>query len=135
MSKGVTKREVLEEVEQTALGRIAFMGESLGGALGLDLAGVEDRFKAVIILDGGFYNEKPLPGTDQVDFAPHIKAPTLMIAGKFDWIFLGKDGDAPDAGSTTVRQEGRHVRHGARRLGAASRPLSGGAGLAGQVFG
>jgi eukaryotic-like serine/threonine-protein kinase len=45
----------------------------------------------VIMLDGGFYNETPLPGTDQVDFAPHVKAPALLVAGRFDWIFLGKD--------------------------------------------
>ena len=32
-----------------------------------------------------------LPGTDQADFAPHVKAPALMVAGRFDWIFLGKD--------------------------------------------
>jgi len=67
------------------------MGESMGAAVGLDLTAVEDRFKAVIFLDGGFYSEKPLPGTDQADFAPRIKAPALMISGKFDWIFLGKD--------------------------------------------
>ena len=58
--------------------RIAFMGESMGAALGVNFAGVEDRFKAVIFLDGGFYSEKPLPGTDQADFLPHIKAPTLF---------------------------------------------------------
>jgi dienelactone hydrolase len=71
--------------------RIAIMGESMGAALEVYLAAVEERVKAVIMLDGGFYSEKPLPGTDQVDFAPHIKAPTLLICGKFDWIFLGKD--------------------------------------------
>jgi serine/threonine protein kinase/dienelactone hydrolase len=71
--------------------RIAFMGESMGAAVGLDLVAVEERFKAAIFLDGGFYSEKPLPGTDQADFAPRIKAPALLISGKFDWIFLGKD--------------------------------------------
>ena len=63
----------------------------MGAALGVNFAAVEDRLKAVVMLDGGFYNEKPLPGADQVDFAPHVKAPTLLISGKFDWIFLGKD--------------------------------------------
>ena len=71
--------------------RIGYMGVSMGAALGVNWTAVEDRFKAVILLDGGFYNENPLPGTDQVDFAPHVKAPTLLVAGKFDWIFLGKD--------------------------------------------
>jgi serine/threonine protein kinase/formylglycine-generating enzyme required for sulfatase activity/predicted esterase len=71
--------------------RIAFLGVSMGAALGVNLAAVDGRFKAVIMLDGGFYNEKPLAGADQVDFAPRIKAPALLITGKFDWIFLGKD--------------------------------------------
>jgi dipeptidyl aminopeptidase/acylaminoacyl peptidase len=26
-----------------------------------------------------------------VDFAPRLKAPALLIAGKFDWVYLGKD--------------------------------------------
>jgi dienelactone hydrolase len=71
--------------------RIAYMGESMGAALGVNLTGVEPRFKAVIFLDGGYFSEKPLPGTDQADFVPRIKAPALMISGRFDWIFLGKD--------------------------------------------
>ena len=71
--------------------RIGYMGVSMGAALGVIFAAVEDRLKAAIFLDGGFYAEKMLPGTDQADFAPRLKAPTLLIAGKFDWIFLGKD--------------------------------------------
>jgi serine/threonine protein kinase/dienelactone hydrolase len=71
--------------------RIGYMGVSMGAALGVNFAAVEDRIKAVIMLDGGFFNEQPLPGTDQVDFAPRLKAPALLIAGKFDWVYLGKD--------------------------------------------
>jgi len=57
----------------------------MGGALGVNWVAVEGRFKAAILLDGGFFIEHPQPRTDQVDFAPRVKAP------KFDWIFLGKD--------------------------------------------
>ncbi|MDR3700037.1 MAG: protein kinase [Candidatus Sulfopaludibacter sp.] len=71
--------------------RIAYMGVSMTAAQGVIYAALEPRLKAVIFLDGGFFTEKPLPGTDQADFAPHIKAPTLLVCGKFDWIFLGKD--------------------------------------------
>jgi dienelactone hydrolase len=71
--------------------RIAYMGVSMGAGLGVIWTALEPRFKTVVFLDGGFFNEKPLTGTDQVDFAPRLKAPTLLIAGKFDWIFLGKD--------------------------------------------
>ena len=63
----------------------------MGAALGVILTAVEDRLKAVVFLDGGFFVEKMLPGTDQADFAPRLKAPALMIGGKYDWLFLGKD--------------------------------------------
>ncbi len=71
--------------------KIAYMGESVGGALGLIFTTVEERFHAAILLDGGFYGEKMLPGANQVDFAPRLKKPTLFISGKYDWVFLGKD--------------------------------------------
>jgi dienelactone hydrolase len=71
--------------------RIGYLGVSFGAALGVNFAAVENRIKTVIMLDGGFYNETMLPGTDQADFAPRLKAPTLLIAGRFDWIYLGKD--------------------------------------------
>jgi len=71
--------------------RIAYMGVSMGAALGVNLAAIESRFKSVIFLDGGFFYESQLPGANQADFAPRLKAPVLLISGKFDWIFLGKD--------------------------------------------
>jgi dienelactone hydrolase len=71
--------------------RVAYMGTSMGAALGVVLTGVEPRLRAVVFLDGGFFYEKQVPGANQADFAPRIKAPTLLISGKFDWIFYGKD--------------------------------------------
>ena len=71
--------------------RLAFLGVSMGAAIGINLAAVEPRLKAVVFLDGGFVEGKPVDGVDQVDFAPRLKAPTLLISGKFDWIFMGKD--------------------------------------------
>ncbi len=71
--------------------RIGYMGVSMSAALGVIFTALEDRLKAVVLLDGGFFTEKPLTGADQVDFAPRLKAPTLLIGGKFDWIFMGKD--------------------------------------------
>jgi pimeloyl-ACP methyl ester carboxylesterase len=89
------------------------MGVSMGAALGVNFAAVEERFKAVIMLDGGFYAEKPLPGTDQADFAPHVKAPALLVAGKFDWIFLDKEAllrmlGAPAADKSRVMLDTAH---------------------------
>ena len=71
--------------------RIGYLGVSMGAAWGVILTALDDRFKAVVLLDGGFFEGKPLPGMDGVDFAPRLKAPVLMISGKYDWVLLGKD--------------------------------------------
>jgi hypothetical protein len=90
-------------------------------ALGMDLTAVEDRFRAVIFLDGGFYNEKVLPGTDQIDFAPQIKVPAFIRLGQVRLDVSAKRRADAKAWLARRRQEGRHFRHGARRFGAARR--------------
>ena len=53
---------------------IGYLGVSQGSAHGVILAALEDRFKAVVLLDGGFFEtEHPVAGTDQVDFAPRLR--------------------------------------------------------------
>jgi serine/threonine protein kinase/formylglycine-generating enzyme required for sulfatase activity/dienelactone hydrolase len=87
LGRSIDYLETRPDIDRT---RIGYLGVSMGAALGVILTAVEDRFKAVVFLDGGFFVEKMLPGTDQADFAPRLKAPALMIGGKYDWIFLGK---------------------------------------------
>jgi eukaryotic-like serine/threonine-protein kinase len=36
---------------------------------------------------GGFYWENSLPEVDQINFAPRVKIPTLMMNGRYDFIF------------------------------------------------
>ena len=66
--------------------RLALLGLSLGGIYGPNFAAVEDRLGALILLGGGLWAgvEKALPETNPVNFAPHVSAPTLMIAGRWD---------------------------------------------------
>jgi dienelactone hydrolase len=71
--------------------KIGYLGVSMGAAQGVIFTSVEDRFKVVVFLDGGFTDERPLPGTDQADFAPRLKAPVLMIGGRYDFVLEGKD--------------------------------------------
>lgn len=47
----------------------------------------QDRLKAVVLLDGGFLLDPPAPGTDQVDFAPRLTRPVLMVNGRYDFSF------------------------------------------------
>jgi dienelactone hydrolase len=71
--------------------RIAYLGVSMGSQSGVIFTALEPRFKAVVFLDGGLSSDRPTPGTDQVDFAPRIKVPVLLISGKYDWIYHAKD--------------------------------------------
>jgi dienelactone hydrolase len=88
LSRSVDYLETRPDIDRN---RIAYLGESMGASLGVIYTAVDGRFKTAIFQDGGFYDERPLPGTDQVDFAPRLKAPILMVSGKFDWVLGGKD--------------------------------------------
>jgi len=68
-------------------GRLAYLGVSMGSAYGVIFTSLEDRLKAVVFLDGGYFLEPPPPGMDQVDFAPRLKKPVLMVNGRYDFSF------------------------------------------------
>ena len=55
--------------------------------MGALLPAVETRFKALVLIAPGFYLQERLPEVDQVNFAPHVKCPVLMLNGRFDFIW------------------------------------------------
>jgi cephalosporin-C deacetylase-like acetyl esterase len=67
--------------------KLAFEGASWGAAMGAVLPAVEDRIKVCVLLNPGFYPDKPLPEVDQLNFAPRVKVPVLMLDGRFDYLF------------------------------------------------
>ena len=67
--------------------KIAYMGYSWEPALGALLPAVEKRFKAVVLGLGGFYFQRALPEADQINFAPRVSAPVLMLNGRYDFFF------------------------------------------------
>jgi len=80
--------DYLESRSDIDRGRIGFLGVSMGSAYGVILTSLEKRVKAVVLLDGGFFQiEQPLSGTDQVDFAPRLTQPALMVNGRYDATF------------------------------------------------
>jgi dienelactone hydrolase len=76
--------ETRPEIDKT---RLAYLGVSVGAADGVINTALEDRFRAIVFLDGGFFLFTPIPGEDQVDFAPRIKKPILMVNGRYDFTF------------------------------------------------
>jgi dienelactone hydrolase len=68
--------------------KLTYLGVSMGSAEGVIYATLlQDRLKAVVFLDGGFFLGQPHPGRDQVDFAPRLKKPVLMVNGRYDFTF------------------------------------------------
>jgi serine/threonine protein kinase/dienelactone hydrolase len=67
--------------------KIAYEGTSWGAALGSLLPALEDRLKALVLVSPGFWLQKRLPEADQINFAPHIKSPVLMLNGRYDFVF------------------------------------------------
>jgi len=67
--------------------KLAYEGYSWGAAMGALLPAIEDRLKALVLISPGFYLQHRLPEVDQLNFAPRVKAPVLMLNGRFDFIF------------------------------------------------
>ncbi|MGC1157185.1 MAG: protein kinase [Acidobacteriaceae bacterium] len=68
--------------------RIGYLGVSMGAANGVIYATLlQERLKTAVFLDGGYFLEKLPPGVDQADFAPRLKAPVLMVNGRYDYTF------------------------------------------------
>jgi formylglycine-generating enzyme required for sulfatase activity/cephalosporin-C deacetylase-like acetyl esterase len=67
--------------------KLAYEGVSWGASMGSIFPAVEPRLKAIVLISPGFYLQKPLAEVDQLNFAPHVKAPVLMLDGRFDSIF------------------------------------------------
>jgi eukaryotic-like serine/threonine-protein kinase len=65
--------------------RIGFFGFSLGAVEGPIFTAVEPRLKASILLGGGVVGTPRPPDFEPVNFAPRVRLPTLMVAGKEDF--------------------------------------------------
>jgi serine/threonine protein kinase/formylglycine-generating enzyme required for sulfatase activity/dienelactone hydrolase len=91
--------------------RIAYLGVSMGAADGVILATLlQDRLKAAVFLDGGYFLDQPPRGGDQADFAPRMKKPVLMVNGRYDFTFpVDKAQDPLFAMLGTPADEKRHV--------------------------
>jgi dienelactone hydrolase len=66
--------------------RVAFYGVSLGGFWGPIFTQVEERFQASVLLSAGLSPTTPLSEVDAVHYLPRNHVPTLLIAGRDDYI-------------------------------------------------
>ncbi|MCM2268787.1 MAG: SUMF1/EgtB/PvdO family nonheme iron enzyme, partial [Thermoanaerobaculia bacterium] len=65
--------------------RLAYYGLSLGAVYGTVLAALEPRVRAVLFLGGGVNPGALPPEADPINFAPRLRAPTLMLTGRDDF--------------------------------------------------
>ncbi len=65
-------------------GKIAYMGYSWGADDAPIFLTVESRIKAAVLIGGGFQFDRTLPEVDVINFITRVKAPVLMLNGRYD---------------------------------------------------
>ncbi len=75
--------------------KVGYLGVSMGSAYGVIFTALEPRFRTAVFLDGGFFLGMPAKGRDQVDFAPRVKIPVLMVNGRYDFTFSPERAQEP----------------------------------------
>ena len=67
--------------------KLAFIGLSRGAYMGFILPTVEKRIKVIVMIGGGAYSWKKPPEVEEINYAPRVTVPALMINGRNDHIF------------------------------------------------
>jgi eukaryotic-like serine/threonine-protein kinase len=79
--------DYLETRGDVRLDKLAFCGSSWGGRLGVIVSAVEPRVRTSVLVVGGLPPGRRLPEVDEINFAPRVTIPTLMLNGRYDVIF------------------------------------------------
>ena len=67
--------------------KLAYYGLSWGARLGAILLALEGRFKVSVLVNGGLPFGRRTPEIDEINFAPRVRMPVLMLNGRYDFIF------------------------------------------------
>jgi hypothetical protein len=84
LGRSIDYLETRSEIDRT---KLAYEGFSWGGAMGSMLPAMEDRIKVCVLVVGGFNLQRSLPEVDELNFAPRVKVPVLMLNGRFDFFY------------------------------------------------
>jgi len=66
--------------------RIAYYGDSRGAFYGVIITALQPRLKASVLLGGGLFQAVVAKEVDPINFAPRVHVPTLMVAGRSDFL-------------------------------------------------
>ena len=79
--------DYLETRKDLDCSKLAFYGVSWGGAMGAIVPAIETRFRAVVLFVAGLPPSRSLPEADALNYVTRVKAPVLMLNGKYDHFF------------------------------------------------
>jgi eukaryotic-like serine/threonine-protein kinase len=84
--------DYLETRNDLDAGRIACYTLSSGGRTGLILTAVENRYRSIFMAAGGVRKASAqwVPETNPINFASHIRAPKLIMHGRYDEVLTWK---------------------------------------------
>jgi serine/threonine protein kinase/formylglycine-generating enzyme required for sulfatase activity/pimeloyl-ACP methyl ester carboxylesterase len=100
--------DYLESRDDMDMSRAGYLGVSFGASYALPALAMEKRFKAALLLSGGFGIVRVFPPADPIHYAPRITIPVLMINGEADTIVPLESNQRPLfrlLGSTDKRHE------------------------------
>jgi dipeptidyl aminopeptidase/acylaminoacyl peptidase len=97
--------------------KTAYYGFSLGAVDGVIFTALEKRFRASILLAGGYWESTPRPEVDPFNFVSRVRVPTLMLNGRDDFRFpldvsqkpMFQALGTPDSDKRLVLVNGGHV--------------------------
>jgi pimeloyl-ACP methyl ester carboxylesterase len=79
--------DYLETRSDIARDKLGFYGSSWGGRIGSIVLAVERRFHTAVLASGGFPLMPSLPEVKEINFAPRVTIPVLMVNGRHDRVF------------------------------------------------
>ena len=87
--------DFLETRKEIQRDKVAYCGLSWGARLGGLLPAVENRLKANVLVGAGLRPQATLSEVDQINFTPRVTIPTLMLNGRYDYIFPQETSQLP----------------------------------------
>jgi cephalosporin-C deacetylase-like acetyl esterase len=87
--------DYLESRPDIAKDKIGYLGFSWGAELGPTCVATEPRLSLAIFVVGGLSLQPALPEADQINFAPRVKVPVLMLNGRYDFFFPTETSQEP----------------------------------------
>ena len=87
--------DYLETREDIDMEKLAYYGQSWGGASAAIMAAVEPRIKTSVLFVAGLFHQRTLPEVESIHYLPRITMPVIMINGKYDFFFPYETSQVP----------------------------------------